>query len=73
MEEVYPKDTVDKYVLIGFLKSIKNNNNIHIRSYLEDVSKNDDDYKQGYYKGFRDIAENQNRLIDNVLKKMEVE
>lgn len=70
--ETYGRDTTDKYMLIGFLKSIRNDNSIHIKSYAEDVSKNDDDYKRGYYKGFRDVAEIQNRLIDNFLKEMEV-
>ena len=70
--ETYVRDTTDKYMLIGFLKSIRNDNSIHIKSYAKDVGKNDDDYKKGYYKGFRDVAENQNRLIDNFLKEMEV-
>lgn len=66
------KDRTDKFQLIGLLKGIINTNNISIKAYAE-VGKNDDDYKQGYYKGFRDIAENQNKLIENVLKGMGVQ
>jgi hypothetical protein len=70
MEE-FSKDRTDKFQLIGLLKGIVKTNNISIKAYAE-VGKNDDDYKQGYYKGFRDIAENQNKLIENALQGMEV-
>ena len=35
--ETYDRDTTDKYMLIGFLKSIRNDNSIHIKSYAKDV------------------------------------
>ena len=70
MEDI-SKDRTDKFQLIGLLRGIIATNNISIKAYAE-VGKSDDDYKQGYYKGFRDIAENQNKLIENVLKGMEI-
>jgi len=65
------KDRADKFQLIGLLRGIVNTNNISIKAYAE-IDESDDDYKQGYYKGFRDTAENQNKLIENVLKGMEI-
>lgn len=70
MELNISKDRTDKLQLIGFLRSLKGSNDISIKSYSEMVKGSG--YEEGYYKGFADKAIKQNKLIDSILKGMEI-